>query len=47
MTTLLDLKFSISDKNYCQIVINIFQKYASNNFESKFFWESIKINFKN
>ena len=35
MTTLSALEIPISDKNYCQILTNIFQGYADNSFESK------------
>lgn len=37
----------LNDKNYYHIATNIFLKYINKNFESKFFWKSIKINFKN
>lgn len=37
----------MSDKNYCQITIDIFQKYADDNLESKLFWKFIKMDFEN
>lgn len=37
MTILLASEVPISDKNYCQIAINIFQKYVEDNFKSKSF----------
>lgn len=46
MTTLSTSEVPISDKNYCNIVINIFQGYTNDNLEGKPFWESIKIDFK-
>lgn len=46
MTTSLALEVIISDKNQCQIVANTFQGYADDNLESKFLWESIKIDFE-
>ena len=33
-------------KNYPQIVIDIFRKYADEKFESKFFWKALKLDFK-
>lgn len=47
MTTSLTLEIFISDKNYCQIITNIFQGYADNNLEGKLFWKNIKIDFEN
>lgn len=47
MTTSPTLDVSISNKNYCQIAINTFQRYVNNNFEGKLFWKSIKIVFEN
>lgn len=47
MTTSFASKMPMSDNNSCQIAISKFQKYTNNNFEGKFFWESIKIDFKN
>lgn len=41
------LEITITDKNYCQIATNIFQRYADNNLEGKLLWESIKIDFEN
>lgn len=35
MANLLVLEVIINNKNYHQIVINIFQKYANRNFEGK------------
>lgn len=35
MTTLLTLKVPISDKNYCNIITNIFQRYTNDNLEDK------------
>lgn len=37
----------MSDKNYCKITIDIFQKYADDNLESKLFWKFIKMDFEN
>lgn len=37
----------MDDKNDCKIVTDIFQKYVEKNPEIKFFWEFIKMNFKN
>ena len=40
-------ELKINNKNYYYIATNIFQRYITKNFEGLFFWESIKINFKN
>lgn len=47
MTTLPPLEVAMSNKDYYQITINIFQRYVNKHFESKFLWRSIKIDFKN
>lgn len=46
MASLPILNNILSTKNYCQIVIDIFQEYANEKFESKFLWRAMKINFK-
>lgn len=46
MITLLPLKVIISDKNYCQIVSDIFQGYANENFEAILIWKIIKNDFE-
>lgn len=45
MTPSLALDVILSAKNYCQIAINMFEKYAKR-FESKHLERSMKINFK-
>lgn len=37
MASLLDLEVIISDKGYCKIITNKFQRYANKNFEDKLF----------
>lgn len=37
----------MSNKNYCQIATDTFQRYANSNLEGNLFLESIKIDFKN
>ena len=46
MTTSPASKVPISDKNYRQIAIDIFQGYADDNLEGKLLWESIKMDFE-
>ena len=46
MTTLSALEIPISDKNYYQIVTNVFQGYADDNLEGKSLWKSIKMDFE-
>lgn len=46
MTTLLSLDIILSAKDYCKIITNIFQIYATKYFENKLFLRSIKIDFK-
>lgn len=36
----------MSDKDYYQIVTNVFQKYIDDNLEDKSLWEFIKIDFE-
>ena len=36
----------MTDKNYCQIALNIFQEYDEQELEGKLLWESIKMDFK-
>ena len=36
----------MTDKEYRQIATDILQGYADERFEGKFFWKSIKIDFK-
>ena len=45
MTTLSTLQVTLSDKNYCQITINTFQKYVDKDFEGTHLWKTIKIDF--
>lgn len=40
------LKVLMSDKDYCKIATDIFQRYADDNLEGKLFLESIKIDFE-
>ena len=46
MTTSSTLQIIMTDKNYHQIAINMFQGYANERFEGKFFWRFMKIDFK-
>ena len=46
MTTSSTLQVIITDKNYCQIALNMFQGYAEQQLEGKLLWESIKMDFK-
>ena len=46
MTTLLAFDAIIRPKDYCHIVIDIFQRYADEEFESKSLWRALKIDFK-
>ena len=36
----------MTNKDYCQIALNIFQKYAKQQLKGKLRWEFIKMNFK-
>lgn len=40
------LQIIITDKNYCQIATNMFQRYVDKHFEDKPLWKSMKIDFK-
>ena len=46
MTTSPVLQFIMTDKNYRQIALEMFQRYAEQELEGKFLWEFIKIDFK-
>lgn len=46
MTTLSTSDYILNAKNYHQITINTFQRYAEENFEDKHQWADIKIDFK-
>lgn len=46
MTTSSILQVIITDKNYCQMALNMFQDYVEQQLEGKLFQESIKIDFK-
>ena len=46
MTTLATLQLIMTDKNYHQVALDMFQRYAEQELEGKIFWESIKMNFK-
>ena len=46
MTTSFALQVIMTDKDYCQIALDMFQGYAEQEFEDKVFWESIKMDFK-
>ena len=46
MTILPALQIILTDKNYHQIASDMFQGYTNERFEGKFFWKSMKIDFK-
>lgn len=46
MTISFTSEISISDKNYCQIAINMSQEYTDSNLENNLLWEYIKIDFE-
>ena len=46
MTTLPTSDIILNAKDYCQIAVNLFQRYAGNCIEGKSFWRSMKIDFK-
>ena len=40
------LQIIMTDKNYCQIATDMFQRYANERFKGKFLWRALKIDFK-
>ena len=46
MTTSPVSQLIMTDKDYCQIALDMIQGYAEQELEGKFFWESIKKDFK-
>lgn len=46
MTTLSTLQIIMTNKDYCSIALNMFQRYSKQQFKDKLFWKSIKIDFK-